>query len=152
MKQVFRTPRSPWIPVIGALLLAGVVFMIVASAPTPTPSTDVQLRDVTPQRLAKNGIHLLVPSSGDHAVVPMAAAEHTASLRGHPGVPAQVRETVLARVTVDGRMEGLAWVVSLDPSAATVHGPAGGTPPTVRWYVVFIDASTGQWLGSDAGD
>lgn len=138
---------------LGVVLVVGVGIMLVGSTPADSTNT-VRLRDVTPERLAANGIQLVPPPSGEHAVVAMAAAEQAASLRGRPGATTSVREAVLAQVVEDGSsIDRLCWVVSLDPTGwFKFHGPPTASHEGAKWFLVYIDAITGDWIGSDAGD
>lgn len=143
---------------VGAGIVALAVLIAVAgslTAGTPSDSAaTVRLHDVTPERLAANGIHLVPPRAGEHAAVPIRAAEATAATRGRPDGTTKIREVVLAHVVIDGSgIDRLCWVVSLDPTGwFHSHGPLNRQPVVATWFLVFVDASSGQWLASDAGD
>ncbi len=44
------------------------------------------------------------------------------------------------------QLRRLCWVVSITPPMATVSGPPGSKEIPVRYFLVFIDAQTGQLL------
>jgi hypothetical protein len=118
----------------------------VASTPSPEPT----LTTVSAKRLAQSGIQLLPPDA--QPAIDKATAEQLASRRGPSGSTTAIREAVLAKLLDESLNSGkLVWVVSLDPSGFRSHGPATATPWTATFFIVFIDAKTGQWLGSEAG-
>lgn len=108
---------------------------------TPTPPS---LNGVSAENLALFRITLQTPH--ESAAVTQEAAVHTA-LSHFPG--SQLRDDVLAHALKPYRLPAtgrLCWVVSITPPMATVSGPPGSKEIPVRYFLVFIDAQTGQFL------
>ena len=107
------------------------------------------LSSVSTADLANAGIQLGAPTAS--ATVSQAAAQQTA-LQQFPG--STVREAVLADFSNTDHVPAintLAWAVSLTvPPGLTPQGPVG---PTAKftYLVVFIDATTGQFIMSTSG-
>jgi hypothetical protein len=150
MRTNLRHPTL--VAALASVLLAGALVATLITITAAAPPGPV-LRDVSAARLEHNGVHLLSPNN-QKPVIDKATAGRLAALRGRPGASTPVREAVLARVVQDTpAMDRLCWVVSLDPTGWFVsHGPAAVTRRSASFFVVYIDAASGQWLGSDAGD
>lgn len=133
--------------IIGVTALAIVLTMAAAPA-------DPTLRDVSPIRLAHNGVHLHSPAGTPAVAIAKKTAEHLGAMRGGLGASTPVREAILAQVVQDTpAMDRLCWVVSLDPTGwFHSHGPKGRPTLPATFFIVYIDAQSGQWLGSDAGN
>src|SRR5579864_4036601 len=110
------------------------------------PPTPLSLAGVTQESLAQTGIAL------DSAPTGPAIAQNEAvstALAGYPGT--QLREVVLVHAYKKFQLpaEGsLCWVVSITPPMATVSGPPGSREIPVRYFLVFVDATTGKFLFS----
>jgi hypothetical protein len=115
--------------------------------PTISPS----LRAVSNERLSEGGILLLNPFPWDHPDIGEAQAGQLALQQAPVG---SVLQTVLAEVIqtgTDDKRPRLCWVVSLPASGITSHGPAGSIHRTATYYVVLIDARTGEFISGQAG-
>ena len=123
---------------------------------TPT-ALWLEMRTVSDDQLISSNTTLLPPPPGAEAsAVARSVAEQVAAEQ-EPGVA--IQEIILARV-IDGTQASgrLAWVESLDPTAAhgtPSHGPGPTGPvsvprPAERWVndfaLVFVDAQTGEFL------
>lgn len=146
-----------------SLLLATgiVVSTVVLSAPhkqtavvaaTPAPVT-LSIAAVSTNRLAWGGTRLMDPGHVSPGIS-AARARDLGALQGGLGSMTPVRQAVLAHVVKQSPpIECLCWVVSLDPAGwFRSSGPKGAPRRDAKWFLVFLDASTGQWLWSEAGD
>lgn len=91
------------------------------------------------------------PFPWDAAAVSQADAEKAAMKQG-PGGP--VLQSVLAEVILTNpavKQPRLCWVVSLPASLVESHGPPGSPPIRASFYIVLIDAHTGEFVEGDAG-
>ncbi len=131
-------------------LLAGVVLLGNRSA-----AQSFDLVGVSAEDLESSGIVLKRPMSDNLASVDEKYASKVARGKHAPG--ATVRQVVLAReVDVeDLQAERLVWVVNFEPDSIVPAPPSGGgllsTDPKdirVKFALVFVDATTGEWLFS----
>ena len=131
---------------------AGVVLVTTATAPGcglsggGDPSDEIRIEGLSTEDIVDAGISLEVPVEE-----PAFDAKHAAevALEKRPG--ARIRQVVLAGV----RGKGLVWVVNFEQDSIVPEPPSGGgflsTDPkdiTVKFALVFVDATTGEWLHS----
>lgn len=112
----------------------------------------LNLQSVTARTLGASGWQLTQPGPLERPTIQADAARRVV-LSQFPG--AQVRETVLAHVYnnhVVPNLDRMVWVVSIVP-AGGIHGnpPPGGAPIQGSYFLVFVDASTGQLLMATSG-
>lgn len=80
-----------------------------------------------------------------------AEAERDAVTQGSGG---PVLQSVLAEVILTNpnvRAPRLCWVVSLPGSLVSSNGPPGSVPRQASFYLVLIDAHTGEFVQGTAG-
>jgi hypothetical protein len=134
------------VAVIAGLALAGWgVFQVLHPSVGPT------IKTVSAQRLSEAGVVLINPFPWDQAAVTRGGAEQAAMKLG-PGGP--VLQSALSEVLFTGlsaKQPRLCWVVSLPGSLAGSHGPIGSPQRTASFYLVFIDAQTGEFIQGTAG-
>lgn len=130
-------------------ILAGI--LLFTAAWLLHPALGPSLRAVSDERLSASGTELLNPFPWDQPQVTRAQAEQIA-VHQAPGGP--VLQSVLAEViqTNGGsKQPRLCWVVSLPGSLISSHGPPGSPPRHASYYLVFIDADTGEFVSGSAG-
>jgi hypothetical protein len=138
-----------WAAVVAGVVLAGIVSF--AAARLVHPTLGPSIGTVSAGRLAESGTVLLNPFPWDHPEITRSQGEQLA-LRQAPG--GTVLQSVLAEVvqTNPGAQQPrLCWVVSLPGSLISSNGPAGSTPRQASFYLVFIDAHSGEFLYGSAG-
>ena len=138
--------------VIAAFGLCFVVLALWGAISFLHPSLGPSIKAVSRQRLAEAGIVLINPLPWDQPSVSQAVANQLAIQQG-PGGP--VLQSVLAEVVLTNpttRQPRLCWVVSLPASSVSSHGPSGSTLQRATFYLVLIDAHTGQFVEGDAGN
>jgi hypothetical protein len=94
---------------------------------------------------------LVNPYPWDQPRVSAAAADRIAVQQAPGG---RVLQTVLAEVILTNpstRPPRLCWVVSLPGSLVGSNGPAGSVPRRASFYVILIDAQSGDFIEGDAG-
>jgi hypothetical protein len=115
------------------------------------PSVGPTIKTVSAQRLSEAGVVLINPFPWDQPAVTRADAQKTALSKGPSG---PVLQSVLSEVLFTGtnaKQPTLCWVVSLPGSQITSHGPRGSAHMQATFYLVFIDARTGEFLQGVAG-
>jgi hypothetical protein len=150
-----------WPLAVGGLI-SGVVSIVVATSGTAA-GVGPTIAGEPEARLSMHGIRLLVADR--QATITEAQALQVArqTLGSEFASPPGVRQVQLARVVRSApSLDAVCWIVSFDPSGfRQVLGPplpAGSTKvqpgaiPTVAFYTVYIDATTGAWLFSEAGN
>jgi hypothetical protein len=103
------------------------------------------------ERLSQSGIVMLNAFPWDSPQITQGQAEQIA-LRQAPG--GAVLQTVLAKVVLtnlSSRQPRLCWVVSMPGSLILSHGPPGSRQQTAKWYVILIDAHSGEFVQGSAG-
>jgi hypothetical protein len=147
-----RRQPSAWLPVISgaaALPLIGVVAWLLLQ--TLHPHLGPSIKTVSAQRLEQAGIVLANPFPWDRPAVSASDAERTA-LIGYSGQSSL--QTVLAEVFFTGtnsKQPRLCWVISLPGSLVSSHGPPGSPHSQASFYLVFVDAQTGEFVQGTAG-
>jgi len=94
---------------------------------------------------------MLNPFPWDQAQVTHAQAEQIA-LKQDPG--GSVLQTVLAEVVLTNPSASkprLCWVVSMPGSLVVSDGPPGSPRRTAKWYLILIDAHSGEFIQGSAG-
>jgi hypothetical protein len=156
--KVRRLPFKRLPTAILFVLAAPILLTVVGMSKPPVTLGATQplvtIVGVSSDRLAYVGIKLLQPATGEHASIDKATARHIGAMHGGVGADTPVREVVLARVVQrNPQLDRLCWIVSLDPSGwFKSHGPQGAPQRQATFFLVFVDAGTGEWLFSDAGD
>jgi hypothetical protein len=116
------------------------------------PSLGPSLASASSDALGKSGIRLLHPFPWDTPIVTKSLAEKVALRHEQAGTP--VLESVLAEVINSNpspRPPQLCWVVSIPAATVPYFGPRGGLRPGARFYVIFVDARSGEYLWAIAG-
>jgi hypothetical protein len=150
-----------WPLVVAALISGGVTFAVAASGTAagvgPTIAGEPEAT------LAMHGLRLVLAESPATVAKSRAieVARGTIGSSEFAAAPA-VRQVLLVRVVRSAPpLDALCWIVSFDPSGFRhVGGPAPKrsgdvTPrivPQVNFYTVYVDATTGAWLFSEAGN
>jgi hypothetical protein len=73
------------------------------------------------------------------------------ALKQAPG--GTILQTVLAEVVLtnpSSTKPRLCWVVSMPGSLITSHGPPGSRQRTANWYIILIDAHSGEFVQGSA--
>ena len=132
---------------VGVIAVAVLWGILQIARPVLGPS----IRAVSADRLRQGGIVLVNPFPWDQAAVTQSEAEREAVKQG-PGGP--VQQSVLAEVVLTNpnvRAPRLCWVVSLPASLVSSNGPPGSTPRQASFYLILIDAHTGEFVQGTAG-
>jgi hypothetical protein len=141
--------RKTFIGIAGITLAVVLVF---AAVRLLHPAIGPSVKGVSADRLSKSGIVLLNAFPWDSPQVTQRGAEQIA-LKQAPG--GTVLQTVLAEVLLTNPSSStprLCWVVSMPGSVILSHGPPGSRQRTANWYVILIDAHTGEFIQGSAGD
>jgi hypothetical protein len=139
--------RLPPIAAIGVLALVVIWGVLQIARPAFGPS----IRAVSADRLRQGGIVLVNPFPWDQPGVSEAEAERDAVKQG-PGGP--VLQSVLAEVVLTNpsvTAPRLCWVVSLPGSLVSSNGPPGSPQRHASFYLVLIDAHSGEFVEGTAG-
>lgn len=135
--------------VLAGVALAAVLLM--AAVRLLHPAIGPSVRAVSAERLSRAGIVMLNPFPWDQAQVTHAQAEQIA-LKQDPG--GSVLQTVLAEVVLTNPSASkprLCWVVSMPGSLVVSDGPPGSPRRTAKWYLILIDAHSGEFIQGSAG-
>ena len=135
--------------VLTGIALAGI--LVFAAVRVLHPAIGLSLRNVSAERLSQSGIVMLNPFPWDGPQVSRAQAEQTALKQGPGG---SVVQTVLAEVVLTNPSPAkprLCWVVSLPSSQIVSSGPPGSQRRTADWYIILIDAHSGEFIQGSAG-
>ena len=136
------------------LALAGIALVSIlafAAVRLLHPAIGPSLRNVSAERLSQSGIVMLNPFPWDESEMSRAQAEQIALKQGPGG---SVVQTVLAEVVLTNPSPAkprLCWVVSLPGSQIVSSGPPGSARRTASWYLVLIDAHSGEFIQGSAG-
>ena len=115
------------------------------------PAIGPSVRGVSAERLSQSGIVMLNPFPWDPPQVTLGQAEQIALKRAPGGT---VLQTILAEVVLTDPSSAkprLCWVVSMPGSLVVSHGPPGSRQRTANWYVILIDAHSGEFVQGSAG-
>lgn len=137
---------------IGLAGIALVVVLVFAAVRLLHPAIGPSVKGVSTERLSQSGIVMLNGFPWDSPQVTEGRAEQIA-LKQAPG--GTVLQTVLAEVILTNPSSNkprLCWVVSMPGSLVISHGPPGSRQRTANWYVILIDAHTGEFIQGSAGD
>jgi hypothetical protein len=129
---------------LGAILVIAAVLLL---HPTIGPSVP----GVSAEGLSQSGIVMLNPFPWDPPQITKSQAVQLA-LKQAPG--GTVLQTVLAEVVLtnpSSTKPRLCWVVSMPGSLIMSHGPAGSPQRTANWYIILIDAHSGEFVQGSAG-
>jgi hypothetical protein len=115
------------------------------------PTLGPSIRAVSADRLREDGIVLLNPFPWDQPTISQSQAE-TIGIKQGPGGPvlqSQLAEVILTNPST--RAPRLCWIVSLPGSLVTSHGPAGSPQRHASFYLVLVDARSGEFIEGTAG-
>jgi hypothetical protein len=129
---------------LGAIVVLGAVVLL-------HPAVGPSVPGVSAERLSQSGIVILNPFPWDPSQITKGQAEQRA-LRQAPG--GAILQTVLAEVVLtnpSSTKPRLCWVVSMPGSLVMSHGPQGSRQRTANWYVILIDAHSGEFVQGSAG-
>ena len=135
--------------VVAGIVLGGI--LLFAATRLVHPTLGPSIRAVSADRLAESGTVLLNPFPWDHPEISRSQGEQLALLQAPGGT---VLQSVLAEVVETNpgtKQPRLCWVVSMPASMISSSGPPGSTPRRANFYLVFIDAHSGQFLYGSAG-
>ena len=141
-----RRTAKTWII---ALVVVGVAAWGVLQMVHPTLGPTIRV--VTADRLREDGMILVNPFPWDQSTISQAEAEKIAARQGAGG---QVLQSVLAEVILTNpsvKQPRLCWVASLPGSLVTSNGPAGSPQRHASFYLILIDAHTGEFVEGTAG-
>jgi hypothetical protein len=136
---------------VGLAGLALAAILVFATVRLLHPAIGPSVRGVSAERLSQSGIVMLNPFPWDPPEVTQGHAEQIA-LKQAPG--GSVLQTVLAEVVLTNpstTKPRLCWVVSMPGSLIVSHGPPGSRQRTASWYVILIDAHSGEFIQGSAG-
>jgi hypothetical protein len=140
--------RKTFISLGGVALAAVLVF---AAARLLHPAIGPSVRGVSAERLSRSGIVMVNAFPWDSPQVTQGQAGQIA-LKQAPG--GTVLQTVLAEVVLTNSSftkPRLCWVVSMPASLIVSSGPPGSPRRTATWYVILIDAHSGEFIQGSAG-
>ena len=136
---------------VGLATVGLAAILVIAAVRLLHPAIGPSVPGVSAERLSQSGIVMLNPFPWDPPQIPKGQAEQIA-LKQAPG--GNVLQTVLAEVILtnpSSTKPRLCWVVSLPGSLITSHGPPGSRQRTANWYVILIDAHSGEFVQGSAG-
>jgi len=134
---------------LAGLVLAAIV--VVVAVRWLHPAAGPSVRAVSAERLSQSGIVLLNPFPWDQPNVTQAQAVQTTLKQSSGGT---VLQTVLAEVVLTNpstTKPRLCWVVSMPGSLILSHGSPGSRQQTAKWYLIVIDAHSGEFVQGSAG-
>ena len=115
------------------------------------PTFGPSIRAVSAERLRASGMILANPFPWDQPAIGQAQAENLAAQQGSGG---PVLQSVLAEVILTNpavKQPRLCWVVSLPGSLISSNGPPSSPQRHASFYLVLIDAHTGEFVQGTAG-
>jgi hypothetical protein len=136
---------------VGLAAVALGAILVIEAVRLLHPAVGPSVADVSAERLSQSGIVMLNPFPWDPPQITKGQAEQLA-LKQAPG--GTVLQTVLAEVILtnpSSTKPRLCWVVSLPGSLIMSHGPPGSRQRTANWYVILIDAHSGEFVQGSAG-
>ena len=125
--------------------------LVIAAVRLLHPAIGPSLTGVSAERLSQSGIVTLNPFPWDPPQITKGQAEQLA-LKQAPG--GTILQAVLAEVVLtnpSGTKPRLCWLVSMPGSLIMSHGPPGSPRRTANWYVILIDAHSGEFIQGSAG-
>jgi hypothetical protein len=137
---------------IGLAGLAVAAILVFAAVRLLHPATAPSVRGVSAERLSEYGIVMLNPFPWDVPKTTAGEAQQT-SLKQEPA--GTVLQTVLAEVVLTNPSTSkprLCWVVSMPGSLIPSYGPPGSRKLTATWYIILIDAHSGEFVQGSAGN
>ncbi len=129
---------------LGAILVIAAVLLL-------HPAIGPSVPGVSAERLSQSGIVMLNPFPWDPPQITKSQAEQLA-LKQAPG--GTILQTVLAEVVLtnpSSTKPRLCWVMSMPGSLIMSNGPAGSPQRTANWYIILIDAHSGEFVRGSAG-
>jgi hypothetical protein len=136
---------------VGLAAVALGAILVIEAVRLLHPAVGPSVAGVSAERLSQSGIVMLNPFPWDPPQITKGQAEQLA-LKQAPG--GTVLQTVLAEVILtnpSSTKPRLCWVVSLPGSLIMSHGPPGSRQRTANWYVILIDAHSGEFVQGSAG-
>jgi hypothetical protein len=136
---------------VGLAGLALAAILIFAAVRLFHPAVGPSVRGVSAERLSQSGIVMFNPFPWDPPQISQSQAEQIASKQASGGT---VLQSVLAEVFLTNpstTKPRLCWVVSLPGSLVVSNGPPGSRQQTANWYVILIDAHSGEFVKGSAG-
>jgi hypothetical protein len=136
---------------VGLATVGLAAILVIAAVRLLNPAIGPSVPGVSAERLSQSGIVMLNPFPWDPPQLTKGQAEQVA-LKQAPG--GTVLQTVLAEVILtnpSATTPRLCWVVSLPGSLIMSHGPPGSRQRTANWYVILIDAHSGEFVQGSAG-
>lgn len=136
---------------VGLATVGLAAIFVVAVVRLLHPAIGPSVPGVSAERLSQSGIVMLNPFPWDPPQLTKGQAEQLA-LKQAPG--GTVLQSVLAEVILtnpSSTTPRLCWVVSLPGSLIMSHGPPGSRQRTANWYVILIDAHSGEFVQGSAG-
>jgi hypothetical protein len=136
---------------VGLAAVALGAILVIEAVRLLHPAVGPAVAGVSAERLSQSGIVMLNPFPWDPPQITKGQAEQLA-LKQAPG--GTVLQTVLAEVILtnpSSTKPRLCWVVSLPGSLIMSHGPPGSRQRTANWYVILIDAHSGEFVQGSAG-
>ena len=136
---------------VGLATVGLAAILVIAAVRLLHPALGPSVPGVSAERLSQSGIVMLNPFPWDPPQLTKGQAEQLA-LKQAPG--GTVLETVLAEVVLtnpSATKPRLCWVVSLPGSLMVSNGPPGSRQRTANWYVILIDAHSGEFVQGSAG-
>ena len=136
---------------VGLAGLALAAIVVLAAVRWLDPAAGPSVRGVSAERLSQSGIVLLNPFPWDPPKVTQAQAEQIVLNQSSGGT---VLQTVLAEVVLTNSSwtkPRLCWVVSMPGSLILSSGPPGSRQQTAKWYLILIDAHSGEFVQGSAG-
>jgi hypothetical protein len=115
------------------------------------PSLGPSITSVSAERLSQHGVVLTNPFPWDQPRIGRSKAEQIAIAQAQGGT---VLQSVLAEVVMTNpslRQPRLCWVVSFPGSLVVSNGPPGSAQSHASFYLIFIDARTGEFVQGTAG-
>jgi hypothetical protein len=153
-KLTFHRRIRRWyvLPVLAAVVAAVAFGLASTSVHSAAPPAPVLLTAVPPSVLLADGISLTQPNTASGATATAQAAATTAAQQQLNGNA--VEEIKYAHCSVTNEAPPVnedCWVVSLDPSGFTSHGPEGSTPIPATYLVALVDPNTDNVILAEAG-
>ena len=136
---------------VGLATVGLAAILVVAVVRLMHPAIGPSVPGVSAEQLSQSGIVMLNPFPWDPPQLTKGQAEQLA-LKQAPG--GTVLQSVLAEVILtnpSSTKPRLCWVVSLPGSLIMSHGPPGSRQRTANWYVILIDAHSGEFVQGSAG-
>jgi hypothetical protein len=144
-RQLLKPTRILLVVAAGLALAVGALLLI-------RPRIGPTLSGASPSDLSASGIVLLNPFPWDTPQVHLSDAQQTALNREPAGTSSS--QSALAEVIEthgSSKLPRLCWVFSLPGNLVLTHGPPGSPRGHATYYLVLIDAHTGEFVQGVAG-